>query len=505
MLDRYRHRFGTGGFRRLMDQGTWYTNAHYGTSNTFTAAGHAVLVTGADTAEHGMLGNEWFDRSTGKSVYCTTDSRTVILGELAKEGAGMSPANLTATTIGDEISVASAARALVFAVAGKDRSAIIPGGHRGKAFWFSEEIGGFVTSSYYHSELPEWVAQWNLGKPIEKYRSRPWALAKGASTYRYAENAENPHARPNKTVGKTFPHSLATEKDKDFFSALRFTPMLDEYTAEFVRELARKEGLGKDATTDYLSISFSSTDYVGHTYGPNSVEYEDNLIWLDSLLEALFSFIDEQAGEGKTLIVLSADHGADDIPEERAGYHMDADRLGSRAAIRHAANIFLKARFGADNLVADYVPPGLYLNSANVLAAKLDPVVVENALAGHARRIPGVAYAMTRTSLISGSVARTPLMDRVQRGFHPERSGDVVLIQKQFWYMDSDPNRYAAMHGSPYNYDTHVPVIFYGASIPARRVGRDVEPASIAPTLAALLRISAPSGAIGPVLTEVVP
>lgn len=502
MLPRYRDRFGAGGFRRLMEQGLYYTNAHYGTANTVTAAGHAVLVTGADTAEHGIVGNEWFDRASAKLIYCTSDTRTVIVGEPAKEGAGMSPANLTASTIGDELASASAGKSRAFAVAGKDRSSIIPGGHLGKAYWFSETTGGFVTSSYYYAALPAWVTQWNAGKPVEKYRVRPWTLSRDAASYRYAENAANAYARPNKTVGKAFPHSVQAQKDEDFFRALRFTPMLDEHTGEFVRELVTRERLGQGGFTDYLAISFSATDYVGHTYGPNSVEYEDNLIRLDSLLAALFSFIEKQVGPGKVLIVLSADHGVDDIPEERAKDHMDADRLGGRAAIRDAANAFLQARFNVDQLVADYVPPGLYLDRGKIAAAKLDFLVVESALAEHARTIPGVAYAVTHSDLMSGNIAHTAVMDRVARAFHPDRSGDVVLIQKQFWYMDSDWERYAAMHGSPYSYDTYVPVIFFGTGVAARQVSRAVEPASIAPTLAALLHIKPPSGSTATVLAE---
>jgi predicted AlkP superfamily pyrophosphatase or phosphodiesterase len=464
-------------------------------------------VTGADTAAHGIAGNEWLNRATGKPIYCTFDPSYPIVGDPPREaGGGMSPANLTSTTIGDELVNASGGRSRAFAVAGKDRSSIIPGGHRGKAFWYSEESGGFVSSAYYFSALPEWATQWNAKRPVQDYRTRLWNLSRDPGSYRYAGGSGNPHARPHRSVGQSFPHSPQSAVDKEFYSMLRFTPMLDEHTASFVRELIAREEVGQRGPVDYLSVSFSATDYVGHTYGPNSVEYEDNLIRLDATLAALFAYVDQKIGAGRTIVVLSADHGADDIPEHRALDHYDADRLASQAAIRDGASAFLKSRLNSsENFVVNYVPPGLYLDHTKLTQAKVDVRLAENALAEYGRTIPGIAFALTRSDLISGNVARTPLMNRIERGFHPERSGDVVLIQKQFWYMDTLPTRYAATHGSPYNYDTHVPVIFYGPGIQRAQIARDVEPGSIAPTLAALLRISPPSGSTAATLLEVIP
>jgi predicted AlkP superfamily pyrophosphatase or phosphodiesterase len=530
MLAKYYDRFGKGGFKRLIDHGAYYINANYGTANTLTCPGHAVLVTGADTAQHGIPANDWYDRDNHKPLYCVSDPKTTIVG--ATEGAGMSPVHLTSTTIGDELVLSffnsqPSAKSRSFAVAGKDRSSIIPGGHLGKAYWYSEESGAFVTSSYYMKELPAWAIQWNKARPIEKYRPLEWTPARELSTYHSFHlplSTLNPHARPNKTLGNTFPHSFLrtretnsdnADQDKDFYSMVRFTPMLDEYTYNFARALITNEKIGQGAPTDYLSISFSSTDYVGHTYGPNSIEYEDNLIRLDTLLADLFTYLDKQIGPNKTLIILSADHGADDIPEDRATARLDADRMPSRKPIVAAANAYLQAHFNTtENLVADYIPPGLYLDDDALKGAGVGGSggigtvpgrhTIENALADYALKyIPGAAYAITRTDLIRGNLTNTELNRRIQRAFHPDRSGDVTLIQKQFWYMDSDKERYAATHGSPYSYDTYVPVIFYGPGIRARHIARNVEPASIAPTIAAILRIRPPSGATAPILPEI--
>ena len=502
MLPRYSNRLGKDGFRRLMDRGTWFTNAHYGTANTVTCSGHAVLVTGGDSAQHGMPANEWRDRKDpSRAVYCVSDPKVKIVG--AQEGSGMSPANLSSTTVGDEMALVAGSRA--FAVGGKDRSAIIPGGHLGKAFWYSEEAGVFVTSSFYMPELPQWVAEFNAGKPLDKYRKRSWAPLRNVESYRYAGGRENLNAHSPLTLGRTFPHSIDSGDHKEVVSMLRFTPMLDEYVGEFAKALIANEHLGQGADTDYLAVSLSSTDFIGHAFGPNTVEYEDNLIRLDALLESLFAWIDQRLGAGNTVVVLSADHGAGDTPEDLSKEHYDADRLPSAKPVVAAVNAYFQAQFNTtENLVAGYSPPALYLDAEAVRKAHLAQDEVEQALADYALEyIPGTAFAITRSDLMQGRLTQTPLMTRVQRAFHPERSGDVTLIQKQFWYLDADKDRYAATHGSPYSYDTFVPVLFYGPGIPARRVTRTVEPASIAPTLTALLGVRPPSGSIAPVLPEV--
>lgn len=507
MLPRLRERFGSGGIRLLLDHGVYYANAHYDTANTVTCSGHAVLVTGADAAEHGIAGNMWFDRELGRPVYCVRDPRYPTVGAPSKPGGGLSPAHLTSTTVGDELVSASGHRARVFAIAGKDRSAIIPGGRLGKAFWFSEAAGGFVTSRYYYDTLPNWAAAWNDRKLYKRYEKAGWKLLHPLETYINAALASNPHAHVRTISGRTFPHMLTSGANADLLKALRFTPFLDELTADFALELLEQEKLGQrlesssgeevgpvHAATDYLSISFSATDYVGHTYGPNSIEAEDNLLRLDATLARLFAYIDRTIGLSNTIVVLSSDHGTDDIPEERKHLGYDADRLAGEA-LRTKLDAALKQRFEAtESLVAAVVPPGVYLDRANVAALRLDPAVVEAAVVEVLQREPGVAYAFTRTDLLAGRIGRTPLLDRVQRAFHPTRSGDVVVIQRQFWYFDDEPDYYAAMHGSPYTYDTHVPILMLAPGARRATIHDPVTPAQIAPTIAALLGVKPPSG-----------
>ncbi len=497
LLPRYRERFGAGGFRRLLDRGIFFANAHYETANTFTASGHAVLVTGADTAEHGMVANEWFDRESGQVEYCTADPRYPVLGEPAKPGGGMSPANLTSTTIGDELVLASGGRSRAFAVAGKDRSAIIPGGHLGRAFWFSEGTGGFVTSAYYGPELPAWLVAWNAGKRYNEFREREWQPLKEISSYRYAGLAKNDYARPNVTLGRIFPHPLVARSDAVFFTAFRFTPFLDEYTERFTEELMDRERIGRNGATDYLSISFSATDYIGHAWGPNSVEAEDNLLRLDATLARLLEYVDRTVGLEHTVIVLAADHGIDDIPEERRARGFGAARIYPGKLLAEA-NAALRRRLGvAEDVVQAFVPPGFYLDRKKLAALQLDPARVEAALADELRQVPGVAYACTRSDLLAGRVPRTAVGERIARGFHPTRSGDVVIVQAQFWYLYPDAETFAAMHGSPYSYDTFVPIVWVAPGETAQVVHAAVTPSQIAPTLAAFLGIKAPSGCSG--------
>lgn len=464
MLTRYGDRLRPDGLRRLTDRGLVYSNAHYGQGNTFTASGHAVLVTGADTAEHGMVANEWFDRESGKAMYATADARH-----------GMSPANLSSTTIGDELIAASGGRSRVFSVAGKDRSAVIPGGRRGKAFWFDEKAMGFSSSTYYFAELPGWVNEWNDEKEA---RSCEASQKKGPpDPYR------NPFARPKGTFN--------------------YTPCLDRVTGAFARELIEREKLGRGETTDYLAISFSGLDYVGHAYGPGSPQHIESLVSVDEVLASLFAHLDRVLGGERYLVVLSADHGVDEIPEARRAMGFLADRFYPKQALEQL-NSALETRFEtSENLIAAFVSPGLYLDRAMLDRAGIDAETAETALAQAARSLPGVAYAITRSDFLAGRVARTPILEKVVRGFHPKRSGDVVLVQAQFWYLYGDPEAFAAMHGSPYSYDTYVPVIFQGAGIEPGVVVRPIEPGSIAPTLAALLGTAPPSGSSAPVLPEV--
>lgn len=497
MLPRYRERFGAGGFRWLMERGAFFTDAHYNVANTFTSAGHATLATGADAAGHGIVSNDWYDRDSGKPIYCVADAGSPIVGGAGKP---VSPAMLLAPTLGDAL-LAAHPGSRVFAVAGKDRSAILPGGKKGRAYWWLESTGGFGSSRYYGAELPAWITAWNETKPIERYRGVTWTpLATGES----AEALANPHARPPAALGRSFPHPLLEKSDKLFFNAFQYTPFFDELVGAFARELLVREKLGRGPTPDYLSVSFSGHDYIGHAYGPESPEYRDSLLRLDRVLTELLAAVEREVGLGRTLIVLSADHGSGDIPEKP---ELQAARAGRVVPdkLRTSANAALRASLGVEaDLVTTFVPPGFYLDRAKVDALGLPRARVEEALAVHLRTQPGIAAAYTSAALGGKGDATDPLFAPTQRAFYAGRSGDVVVVQARGWYMYPDPEVYAAMHGSPYEYDTHVPIVVAGPGVRAATSGARVMPTQIVPTIAALLGIAPPEKAKAGVLPGVV-
>lgn len=498
MLERLRPSLGSSGFRRLMTEGRWYRNANYGTANTFTASGHAVLVTGADTAQHGMVANEWFDRTSGRIVHSASDPRYPIVGEPPRDSIGFSPTNLSATTIADEI-VEARPGARAFAVAGKDRSAVIPAGRLGKAYWFSESSGRFVTSRFYMEALPAWVSSWNARRSAFKWRGTNWSPI----SLRGSPSRTSRHARPNKVLGASFPHSLQADTDAAYLGALKNSPFLDELTLDFAQELVMRENLGRGSSTDYLSVSLSATDYIGHAFGPNSLEHQDQLLRLDRDIAGFISFLERRVGRRNILLVLAADHGVDDIPEDRAEQHFNAGRFYPDQLLERM-NAFLRLKLGLkDDVIRAFVPPGFYLDARKIRDGGLDEYQVQQVLADELRLAPGVAAAFTRYDLVVGKTPDTAFGRRVARAFHPTRSGDVVIVQQPFWYLYPDADAFAAMHGSPYSYDTFVPVIFWGEKVQRGEVTTPIEPASIAVTIARRLRIKAPSGTSTGPLTDV--
>lgn len=499
---RFKQRLTSNGFRRLMDQGVAYSQAHYRHSTTFTAVGHATIATGGNVAQHGLAGNDWYDQVRRRRVYCVEDEDHMIIGQAPQLHEGTSPRNLTSSTFGDELVLASGGRSRVFSVSMKDRGAILTGGHLGKAFWYSN-TGNFVTSTFYYDQYPDWVDAWNKAAHAERFQNAQWTLLHDRETYIYAERDDRPTEFSYKNLGRVFPHPLGNPDRNDFHATLRRTPMGDELTLDFVQQLMTHEKLGQTAATDVLAVSLSATDYIGHAFGPNSLEWEDNMLRLDRSLAGFFEFIDKHVGLDKTLIVLSSDHGMNAIPEHLLGLGMTAGRHDAPKFIK-TANAGLKRRFTTErDLVIEFLNPSLYLDVRAVAELGLDVSEVERALAKEMLKIPGFALASTRTDLLAGNVTSDPILAKVQRAFHPRRSGNVMLVQDVSWYLSPNPRASSAMHGSPYAYDTYVPIMFAGPGIPARTVHRSVGPEDIAPTITGYLGIKPPSGSTGTPLTEV--
>ena len=504
MPSRFNERFGEGGFRYLLEQGTVYTDAQYQHANTSTAVGHATLATGGNVPQHGMVGNDWWDFAREEEVNCVEDRDSPLIGQ--KPGKkGRSPRNLEASTFSDELVLSNDGRSRAFAVSTKDRGAILLAGRSGKAYWYSKQSGEYVTSTWYHDIDPAWLNRWNAEKPADRLDGWEWTLLQDRDTYLFTDQPRRSWVRPRGSLGDAFPHRLEKDGSGSFYSALRYTPATDRLTLDVAQALIQSEEIGQGGHTDYLSISFSATDYIGHAFGPYSLEAEDNLLRLDRLLAELFAFIDEQVGLEKTLIVLSSDHGNAPAPEYSARHGLRASRLGLESHL-DAINASLVQRFGTDDaLLSAFLKPNLYLDFGVMARNDMDIREVERALVAEIQKLDGVGEALTRSQLFFGQVPDTPIGRRMVASFHPQRSGNVMFFPDPFWYLSKKPDGDAATHGTPQRYDTHVPVIFAGAGVPAQTVHRGVAPRDVVPTLSAFLGIAAPSGSVGQVLYEVVP
>jgi len=497
---RLRDRFGSEGFNYLLANGTAFANAHYAHAPTMTAAGHATLMTGGGAAQHGQVANEWFDLELGQRVYSVGDPGQPLVGG---EGEGRSPRHLESSTFGDELVLASGGRSRVFAVSIKDRAAVLMAGRKGKAYWYAKSSGHFVTSAYYHSELPGWLRRWNGSGAAGRYAGQQWGLLQPAEYYRFDGPDDAAWERPEEDLGRTFPHPFPERAGEALYRALPNTPMGDELTLAVVEALVAAERPGQGEATDLLAVSFSATDYIGHAYGPWSLEMEDNLLRLDRTLAALLALVDREVGLDQVLVVLASDHGSAAAPEYLAAHGFDAGRVDPPAMMARL-NQALKRRFGVDrDLALAWWNPGIYLDLEAIGASGLAADEVERALAVEALHEPGIRWAFTRSDLLAGRVPGLPEAARVAAGFHPARSGNVIVVPRNGWYLGAERLDNAAMHGSPYAYDTHVPLMLVGPGIGKRTVYRPVAPRDLAPTLSAYLGVAPPSGSIGVPLVEI--
>ncbi|SMF15864.1 Uncharacterized proteins of the AP superfamily [Alteromonadaceae bacterium Bs31] len=518
---RYLPNMGEGGFRYLLEKGVVYENAHHAHSNTETIVGHTTLATGAYPADHGLIGNVWFDRTTGEMTYNIEDARYPLLTKGADVDAateidptqrvarseGRSPAAIMVSTFSDELAQSTSKGAKVFGVSVKDRGAVSMAGHAGKAFWFSKAAGEFVTSQFYYDKYPEWVNRFNESKPAQRYANTHWELMKPQASYLFGDKDDQPWETAFGAYGRVFPHPYGPGDGKYYTTLLTISPAGDELTLDFAKQLIENEQIGVDQVTDYLSLSFSSTDYVGHLFGPSSLEAEDNILRLDRTLANLFAFIDKKVGLKNTLIVLSADHGGPDAPPLVNQYGIEAKYVDPATWDKAAAISKLKKTFGiGEELILAFNAPYVYLNRELIKKKGLDEVAVEQAIAEEIMNFDGVNIAISSTALMQGKTPDTPIMRAILNSHSPKRSGDIFIVFNPNCFInDFDGLTVSATHGSPWRYDTFVPVIFAGAGLKPKRVYREIETVDIATTLSAIAHTNRPSGAAGEILPEVMP
>ncbi|MFN0085275.1 MAG: alkaline phosphatase family protein [Blastocatellia bacterium] len=496
-LPRFADQFGEGGFKRLTQGGAVFSNANYIHVPTYTACGHATFMSGSVPSGNGIVGNEWYDRELGKRVTSVNDGSVNLLG--GRQGTGMSPAKMQGSTIGDELKLATNQRAKVVGVSLKDRSAILPAGKRPNgAYWYDGTTGNLVSSTWYFNDLPEWVKKFNREMGPARFFGRRWERLLPEAAY--ARSTADEVAHEKSTYGNKFPYTITGGEEKPgakFYTQFEYTPFGNDYLVDFAKAAIENEGMGADDVTDLLTISLSSNDLVGHLYGPYSHEVQDITLRTDRSLADLFTYLDQKVGLNNVVIALTADHGVAPAPEQvRAlGYGGKIELKTISDAVQAA----LTRTFGDEKWVLQGVNGNIYLDEAAIERRKLEPEAVERVAARAVTAVEGVAECFTRSQILAGRLPGTKIARAVANGFHSSRNGNLVIVTEPFYFIGEG---ITTTHGSPYLYDTHVPVILYGPGIAAGEYRGVASPADIAPTLSSLLRIETPSNSVGRILSE---
>ena len=497
-LYRFQNDFSDNGFKRLMNDGYTFHNMHYNYMPTYTAPGHASIYTGTTPAIHGIVGNEWFSRKLGKDVYCTDDSSVKTIGDGTKDEGEMSPKNLQTTTITDELRLATNFKGKVIGMSLKDRGAILPAGHFANwAFWYSK-TGSFISSTFYGEKLPDWVTDFNGQKNYMKYINKGWGLLKPVETYNESLADDNLYeGKLFKAEKPIFPYDLKSAYEKNDAGIIRSTPFGNDLLEEFAKAAIEKEQLGKDDITDFLAVSFSSTDYVGHILGPRSIELQDTYLRLDLTIADFLNYLDKTVGKGNYLVFLTADHAG----AENAKYLKDNKYEVTNVEpkdIRAALSKFSTATFG-DDLVLNYSNFNLYFNKEMIKTKALDLAKVKQAFKDFLVTQDQVKRAYSEEEILANS-GTDYYLNCIAKGYDATQDGDLVILDKP-GYIEYGAT--GTSHGTPYSYDTHVPLLFYGWNIKKGESHDRKVITQIAPTLAQKLQIQFPNGTEANVLTEI--
>lgn len=503
-LYRFEPKMGSGGFKRLMGDGFMVKNAHYNYVPTITGPGHASVYTGSTPAVHGIIGNDWYDKALKKNVNCVSDPDQKPVG--VEDGNGdVSPWRLLATTVTDELKLATQKRAKVIGVSIKDRGAVLPAGHMADgAYWYDSKTGHFITSTYYKTQLPEWVVKFNERNLPEKYLSGEWKTLLPVSEY--AESGPDDTPYEVKIGGKerpVFPYDLKRLRKPNDYDLLTSTPFANDYLAEMAKAAISGEKLGADDITDFLAISFSSTDILGHGVGPEAVEIEDMYLRLDKDIETLLKTLDDKVGAGNYTVFLTADHGVAEVGQFSKDNRLPGGNFNA-GKVMGDLNEYLQKYFPGKKIVEHADGSQIFFDQdvfeRDPKSSGVELLIATELTINFLLRQEGVANAYSENVLRQGSYGEEGIKGMVIRGYNAKRCGDVVLVLEPGWYPSTRIE--GTSHGSPYTYDTHVPMLFYGNGI---RKGSSVQYhpiTDIAPTISALLKIKFPSGCTGQPVQE---
>ncbi|KOY50870.1 alkaline phosphatase PafA [Polaribacter dokdonensis] len=499
-LTRFSDRFSEDGFKRLLNDGFSLENAHYNLIPTYTAVGHATIYSGTTPNNHGIISNNWYDKFLNKTIYCVDDDNYETIGNNGKAGK-KSPHRLFTSTLGDQLKLHQVSKGKSIGIAIKDRSAILPAGHTANgAYWFDGgNEGKFISSSFYMTELPHWVNTFNLSGKANSYLLKPWKTLFDINTY------VNSIADDNKFEGlfrgettPTFPHNIPQLRNQNGnYSILKGIPEGNTLTVDFAKAAILGEKLGKSNHTDFLAISFSSTDYIGHQYGPASVEIEDTYLKLDRDLANFFKFLDNKVGKDNYTLFLTADHAAVHVPSYLQSLKIPAHYLKINQ-LRDSISSITKKYFNSVEFVNNISNYQIFLNKEKIEALGFSKNQVADKIVSELENLEGIYKAVTAKTLQTNHFSEG-LMNSLQNGYNQKLSGDVMLIP---YPATLSRSKTGTSHGSGYSYDTHIPIIFYGKGIKKGVSKKRYEIIDIAPTLANLLGIEAPNSSTGKIVTE---
>ena len=498
-LYRYSEKYSSGGFKRLMNEGFNCRNNHYDYAPTVTAAGHAAIFTGSIPAIDGIIGNEWFNQKTGKSVYCVEDTSVRTVGSDSKAGL-MSPKNLLVSTITDQLRIANNFQSKTIGIALKDRGSILPAGHTANgAYWFDSKNGSFITSTFYMNDLPQWVKDFNALKMPQKYMAEGWKTL--LPIEQYTESTADNQLYESKLSGEktpTFPHELAAQSGVNLLEVIRTTPFGNTLTKDFALAAIKNENLGKSPKTDFLTVSFSSTDYVGHSFGPNSIESEDTYLRLDKDIAEILTTLDNTLGKDNYLVFLSADHGVADVPGFWQSQKLPSGVFNTSDSMKEIKSA-LKIAFGEGEFIRATDNSQIYLNENIMREKKISYAQIHEVVRQTLLKREDVADVIDLHNLANSTLPEYQIK-YVKNGLNPRRSGDIMIVLNPSWF---EGRMQGTTHGSLYRYDTHVPLLFYGWKVKTGETTIRTNISDIAPTVADFLNILEPNGSIGNVILGV--
>ena len=497
-LYRFNDLYGANGLKRLLNKGFSCENTLIPYVPTYTAVGHTCVYTGSVPAYTGIVGNNWFDKTTNTNVYCTDDSTVNPVGSNTK-GGKMSPKNLWVTTITDELRLSNNFKSKVIGIAMKDRGAILPAGHSANAaYWYDDKSGKWISSTYYMQQLPDWVSQFNAKDVAGNYMKQDWNTLLPINKYDLSSADDEPYEnaiKGEKTV--TFPHKLSTIGDADKYESFKTTPFANSFTFDFAKSAIENESLGKNTVPDFLAVSISSTDYIGHSFGPNSVEIEDTYLRLDNDIADFLQYLDTKVGKGNYLVFLTADHGVAHIPAFLAEHKIPGG-VFNEGEVSRELNKMIEDEFGMKNVVQSLQNYQVYLNADEISKQGKDLSAVKKSVIRFLAAKPFVIHVFDTRELASTTMPE-PQKTMLGNGFNPKRSGDIQFTFKPGYF---DGGKKGTTHGLWNPYDAHIPLLWYGWNIKPGKTNRETYMTDIAATVAALLQIQMPSGCVGKVITE---